>query len=109
MQVTFSILAHLCPLTLIAEAAQIGEKPAWQEVALAAHELNLLFGDDEVFQQGNLFFHQLAESLRIAQTVAVHELILHLCTWKVIYDCTAHTEFIQVSIREMFNNLLHII
>ena len=109
VQLSILVLMHLRPILLVAEATQIGKEPDGKVVAPVVHELNLLFGDMQSFQHRNLFLLQLPETLRITQSVAVHELILHSCARKVVYDGAAHAELIQVGVCEMLDNLFHIL
>ena len=108
MEVTFCVLRYLHPLAAVAEAFQVGVEVVGHIVAFGLHKGNLLFGDDYRFQHLDLLFQVFGEACRIYGVVAVYKLVLHLCTWIVVQYCATHTEFIEVVVGEMFDNLFHI-
>ena len=109
VQVPFLVLRDVGPLRLVSEALQVREEPVWHVVALAAHEIDLLIGDDHVLQHLYLFPYELCEAFRVDGVVPVYEHIFYLCAGVVVDDGAAHAELVQVIVGEMSYYLLHLL
>ena len=98
---------RLHPRRIITESFQIGIEPFGYIVALAAHEGNLLIGDDDILKIFHLFHDELVEAVGILGVVPVFETIFHLCSWEIVNDGTAHGELIEVVVSEVSDDLFH--
>ena len=108
VEMALSVLLHARPLRAVAEALEVGEEPCGHVAAFAAHERDLLIGDDDVLEHLDLFLHQVGEALGVDGVVAVDEGVFDFGARVVVDDGAAHRELIQVVVGEMVDNLSHV-
>ena len=101
------VLPCLSPTPAEAEALEVNVKPLGQVIALAAHEVYLVVGNDDILERGYLLFKLTRKARRINRAVPVSERIFYLRTRKIVYYGAAHGKLVKVVVGEVGYDLSH--
>ena len=86
----------------------ISIEPGGDEAAPTLHEVDLLVGDDQLFEQGDLLGEPFGESGRVDGPVAVGEGVPDAGSREVVDDGAAHRELVEVVVGEVGDDRFHV-